>query len=114
MDEDDIVFVVTDEVSTLVVDNTGSTLVVSVTEQTVVAVSEGPPGRDGRSGGGIPVETFPINNASSLTVSHSFPYAPDVRVVDTNGHNVETDYVYIGSQVSLTFPSPFTGTLYLN
>lgn len=71
----------------------------------------GPPG-DGSGGTGLPSE-FAINNVSEYTVTHSLPYAPSIWLLDTAGRLVFTDVIYTATQVTLVFPSPFTGTLFV-
>lgn len=63
--------------------------------------------------GGITVLTFPITSASSFTASHNFPYRPRAWLVDAAGAEVETDILYAPGQVTVIFPGPFTGILYL-
>ena len=63
--------------------------------------------------GGVTVLTLPITAASSFTAPHNFPYRPRTWLIDATGAEVETDVLYAPGQVTVVFPGPFTGTLYL-
>lgn len=58
---------------------------------------------------------FPLVAASSWTKVHAYPYLPEVRLVDSSGEAVEIGVEYPASNtVSISFPVPFTGTVYLS
>ena len=57
--------------------------------------------------------TLPIRSASSFTANHDFTYAPRVWLLNAASAEVETDVLYAPGQVTVVFPEPFTGTLYL-
>ena len=74
-------------------------------------VVAGPPGPAGPA---ATPATYPVNAASSWSLSHGRPYPPELRLVDDTGREViaELDYSDPGV-VSIQFPVPFTGTIYL-
>ena len=72
----------------------------------------GPPGPAGTAGGSV--ETYALAAVSSFDAAHSFSTPPDATLVDASGVLVETDVSYSSGHVYLSFPSPFTGTLYLS
>lgn len=87
-----------------------STEKVSVEELGIV----GPPGPQGPPGTGAP-EVYQLQAVSTWNHAHDFPYLPDVRLVDENNEVVEIGVEYPDAQtVYLTFPQPFTGTVYLS
>ena len=84
---------------------------VPIAQQIVVLQPQGPAGPPGI--GVATVLTFSITAASSFTASHGFTYSPRAWLVDQAGELVETDVLYAPGQVTVMFPGPFTGTLYL-
>jgi len=71
---------------------------------------EGPPGPSG----GEP-DVYAVTSVSSWTHAHSRDYPPLVRLVDSSNHWVIADVTYPdSSHVSLSFPTPFTGTIYVS
>lgn len=56
---------------------------------------------------------YPLNGAASFAISHGLPYVPSATVLDPNGIEVDTDVAHAPGLTTLTFASPFTGTLYL-
>jgi hypothetical protein len=68
----------------------------------------------GGGGGGYPPIVYTVNAISSFSRAHTFPYPPDVRLIDTSGYGVETAVEYPDSEhVYISFPTPFTGTIVL-
>lgn len=63
--------------------------------------------------GGGGVLTFAITGASSFAASHAFAHRPRVWLVDAAGEEVDTDTHHAPGQVTVIFPGPWTGTLYL-
>lgn len=59
------------------------------------------------------VMSYPIVAASSFTAAHGFPFNPNAWLVDSSGTKVDTDTFYAPGQVTVVFPTPFTGTLQL-
>lgn len=56
-----------------------------------------------------------MNAVSSWYQTHSFEYLPEVRLVDEENELVEVGVDYPSpNAVSITFPVPFTGTIYLS
>lgn len=86
-----------------------STELVSVEELGIV----GPRGPQGPPGGHP--EVFELLAVSTWTYQHDFPYRPELRLVDVDNEAVEVGVEYPDAQtVSITFPVPFTGTVYLS
>lgn len=76
----------------------------------------GPPGPQGPQGiaGGAPL-SFPVVAISSWYQTHAFGYPPEVRLVDDAGEEVEIGVEYPAVDVvAISFPLPFTGTIYLS
>lgn len=92
-------------------------IVIAVEEPAPISIEvfDGLRGRDGGEVSGyVPPLTFSLSGVSSYTATHSFPYYPQVRLLDINKQAVDTDTEYPSStQVHVVFPSPFSGTLIL-
>lgn len=95
---------------------TASTEKVTVRELGIVG-PQGPAGPSGPAGtgtGGGPV-AFPVSDVSSWYQTHSFGYLPEVRLVDDQNQEVGIGVEYPARDaVAITFPTPFTGIIYLN
>ena len=74
--------------------------------------SSGGSGNSSGSSGLAPV-SYALSAVTSYAAIHAFPYTPRAWLIDATGAEVETDVTYSASQVLLTFPTPFTGTLWL-
>ena len=76
---------------------------------------QGPKGEKGDDGSGIEPEIYTLTAVSSWYHAHTFPYPPEVRLVDQTGEECEIGVEYADdTHVSITFPVPFTGTLILS
>jgi hypothetical protein len=62
---------------------------------------------------GTVITPYPLTDAASFSVDHGLAYAPRTTVVTADGAEVDTDVVHMPGRTTLTFASPFTGTLYL-
>lgn len=89
-----------------------STETVSVEELGIV----GPPGPQGASGqDGSAPQAYQLFAVSQWTQLHTYGYPPEVRLVDEDNEAVEVGVDYPDAHtVSITFPVPFTGTVYLS
>lgn len=56
---------------------------------------------------------YSLNGAASFAISHGLAYVPTATILDPIGCEVDTDVSHAPGQTTLTFASPFTGTLYL-
>lgn len=76
---------------------------------------QGPEGPAGPSGGYNPVSGL-YSNIGSITIPHSFPYLPEVRLVElSSGLGVDVGVEYPdSSHVYIEFPQPFTGYIILS
>lgn len=74
----------------------------------------GPAGPKGDSALPI-VNTYTLTAASNWTQAHTFPYPPNVRLIDASNVDVGAEIHYPDpTHVNLSFPSPFTGTAVLS
>jgi hypothetical protein len=62
---------------------------------------------------GTLITPYPLTGAASFSVDHGLAYVPRTTVVTADGAEVDTDVVHAPGRTTLTFASPFTGTLYL-
>lgn len=75
--------------------------------------AQGPPGPPGRDGGGT--DPYPVTAISSFSQLHNFAYPPEVRLIDDTGELVDVGVEYPDdTHVYISFPTPFTGTIYLS
>lgn len=74
---------------------------------------QGEKGDQGQPGVAAGVLLFPITAAASFTASHNFVNPPKSWIIDAGNVLVDTDTLYAPGQVTVVFPEPFTGTLYL-
>lgn len=89
-----------------------STEQVNVQELGIVG-PRGPQGPTGPSG--LNPQSYALTGASSWYHVHDYTYPPAVRLVDGSGEEVEIGVDYPdATSVSLVFPVPFTGTVYLS
>lgn len=71
----------------------------------------GPAGADGAPGGRPDPVTF-TGTWSSFYTAHTFPYLPDVWLINQAGDAVEVGTEYPdATHVSISFPVPFTGKI---
>ena len=75
--------------------------------------SSGGTGTGSSSGSGLAPVSYALAGVTSYVATHAFPYSPRAWLIDAVGTEVETDVAYAASTVLLTFPTPFTGTLWL-
>lgn len=70
----------------------------------------GPPGPPGS--GSSTVVFYTVTAVSSFYVEHTFPYLPDVQVVDADGNRVLVGAEYPDqTHIHIVFPAPFTGQI---
>lgn len=76
----------------------------------------GPRGPQGPAGpSGLNPQSYVLTDVSSWFHVHDYAYPPNVRLVDGSGEEVEIGVDYPdASSVSIVFPVPFTGTVYLS
>lgn len=103
----------------VVVETDSSVSVLDLVDRTTLIAEgiEGPPGPAGPQGpAGISAhELYDVFAIPSWSHAHAYPYPPDVRLVDVSGEEVETGVEYPDPvTVSISFPSPFTGTIILS
>lgn len=88
-----------------------------VTEVVTVATGQpGPPGATGPAGVGA---AFRYNQAIAsaewiIPVPAEFTYQPSVTVYSDSGEQVDTDVHYSTEFITITFPSPATGSATIN
>lgn len=64
-------------------------------------------------GGGVAQQRFAVNGVASYRAVHTLSGRPSVTLMKLDGTLVYTDVSYAEGVVTLTFPQPFTGVLYL-
>lgn len=83
----------------------------AIGEPVRVTLVEGGQGRDGTDN--VP-DAYTLVAVSNWTQAHGKPYLPDVRLVDPANRVVLADVTFPDSaHVNLSFPTPFTGTVFV-
>lgn len=112
------VIVVEDGAPPLIVEVVGDAVREEVPEIVVVEVAEqGPPGRNGASGGsaGGGYEHTQSAPATAWTVAHNLARYPSIAVVDHLGELIYPDVRYISADIVLiTFSVPTIGRVFCN